>query len=111
AFFALIREVGPVRAPLFTYVNPIVAIALGTVVLAEPLTPGLLVGFPIVLAGCWFAATGGRLRARAVDAAPHVWRTIAGLKDAAAQNHLQKCRRPSFGRARDAGTRHMLRPA
>lgn len=26
AFFALIREVGPVRAPLFTYVNPVVAI-------------------------------------------------------------------------------------
>jgi drug/metabolite transporter (DMT)-like permease len=65
AFFALIREVGPVRAPLFTYVNPLVAIALGTVVLAEPVTPGLLIGFPIVLAGCWFAATGGRLRARA----------------------------------------------
>ncbi|MDQ0615671.1 drug/metabolite transporter (DMT)-like permease [Microbacterium sp. W4I4] len=67
AFFALIREVGPVRAPLFTYVNPIVAIALGTVVLAEPVTPGLLIGFPIVLAGCWFAATGGRLKARAVE--------------------------------------------
>lgn len=67
AFFALIREVGPVRAPLFTYVNPIVAIALGTVVLAEPVTPGLLIGFPIVLAGCWFAATGGRLKPRTVE--------------------------------------------
>ncbi|WP_227468094.1 DMT family transporter [Microbacterium sp. YJN-G] len=62
AFFALIREVGPVRAPLFTYVNPVVAIILGTLVLAEPITPGLLLGFPIVLAGCWLAATGGRLR-------------------------------------------------
>jgi drug/metabolite transporter (DMT)-like permease len=67
AFFALIREVGPVRAPLFTYVNPLVAIVLGAVVLAEPVTPGLLIGFPIVLAGCWFAATGGRLRPRAVE--------------------------------------------
>jgi len=67
AFFALIREVGPVRAPLFTYVNPIVAIALGAVVLAEPVTPGLLLGFPVVLAGCWFAATGGRLKPRAVE--------------------------------------------
>jgi drug/metabolite transporter (DMT)-like permease len=62
AFFALIREVGPVRAPLFTYVNPIVAILLGAIVLAEPLTPGLLIGFPLVIVGCWFAATGGRLR-------------------------------------------------
>lgn len=62
-FFALIREVGPVRAPLFTYINPIVAIALGTIFLSEPVTVGLLIGFPIVLIGCWLAATGGRLRA------------------------------------------------
>lgn len=61
AFFALIREVGPVRAPLFTYINPIVAIALGAVLLAEPITSGLLLGFPVVLLGCWLAATGGRL--------------------------------------------------
>lgn len=67
AFFALIREVGPVRAPLFTYVNPIVAVALGAAVLAEPITPGLLIGFPIVLAGCWFAATGGRFTPRAAQ--------------------------------------------
>jgi drug/metabolite transporter (DMT)-like permease len=65
AFFALIREVGPVRAPLFTYVNPVVAILLGAVVLSEPITPGLLVGFPLVIIGCWFAATGGRLRSAA----------------------------------------------
>lgn len=65
AFFALIREVGPVRAPLFTYINPVVAIVLGAIVLAEPVTPGLLIGFPVILAGCWFAATGGRLRTRA----------------------------------------------
>ena len=65
AFFALIKEVGPVRAPLFTYVNPVIAIVLGALVLAEPLTPGLLIGFPLVIAGCWFAGTGGRLRPRA----------------------------------------------
>src|SRR5690606_3759278 len=64
AFFALIREVGPVRAPLFTYVNPVVAVVLGTIVLAEPITLGLLIGFPLILIGCWFAATGGRLRTR-----------------------------------------------
>lgn len=62
AFFALISEVGPARAPLFAYVNPIVAIGLGAVVLGEHLTPGLLAGLPLVLVGCWLAATGGRLR-------------------------------------------------
>ncbi|WP_318387586.1 DMT family transporter [Microbacterium maritypicum] len=70
AFFALIREVGPVRAPLFTYVNPVVAIVLGALVLAEPLTPGLLLGFPLIIVGCWFAATGGRLRPVSPQALP-----------------------------------------
>ena len=49
AFFALIGEVGPVRTPPFTYVNPIVAILLGVIVLGESLSVGLLVGFPLVL--------------------------------------------------------------
>jgi drug/metabolite transporter (DMT)-like permease len=64
-FFALIDEVGPARAPLFTYVNPVVAIALGTLLLGEQLGLGLLLGFPLVIIGCWLAATGGRLRNRA----------------------------------------------
>lgn len=63
-FFALIDRVGPARAPLFTYVNPVVAIALGAIVLGEEVTPGLLIGFPLVLLGCWLAATGGTLRTR-----------------------------------------------
>lgn len=63
-FFALIARVGPVRAPLFTYVNPVVAIVLGTIILSEALTLGLLLGFPLVILGCWLAATGGTLRAR-----------------------------------------------
>lgn len=64
AFFALIREVGPVRAPLFTYVNPVVAIILGAIVLGESLTTGLIIGFPLVIIGCWLAATGGTFRRR-----------------------------------------------
>lgn len=64
-FFALIARVGPARAPLFTYVNPVVAIILGAIILGEEITLGLLVGFPLVIFGCWLAATGGRLRVRA----------------------------------------------
>jgi len=69
-FFALIAEVGPVRAPLFTYVNPVVAILLGVLIMGEQLTVGLLIGFPLVIVGCWLAATGGRLRARPADLPP-----------------------------------------
>ena len=50
-FFALIGEIGPVRATVITYVNPAVAAILGVVVLGEHLTAGVLLGFALVLAG------------------------------------------------------------
>jgi len=49
--FALIAEVGPARMTLVTYVNPAVAIVLGALVLNEPLTVGLAIGFPLVIVG------------------------------------------------------------
>lgn len=55
-FFRLINEVGPTKATLFTYVNPVVALTLGIVLLDEHLSVGLLAGFPVVLVGCWLAA-------------------------------------------------------
>jgi drug/metabolite transporter (DMT)-like permease len=54
-FFALIAEVGPTRATVFTYVNPAVAVTLGVVLLDEPLTTGILIGFPLVLLGSFLA--------------------------------------------------------
>ncbi len=59
-FFALIKEVGPVNAPLFTYINPIVALVAGVIILSEHLGVELLIGAPIVLLGCWLAAMGGK---------------------------------------------------
>ena len=49
--FALIAEAGPARMTLITYVNPAVAIVLGALVLNEPLTMGLAIGFPLVIIG------------------------------------------------------------
>src|SRR5579864_1627993 len=54
-FFALIAEVGPVRATVITYVNPAVAAVLGVGVLHESLTLGMLVGFGLVLGGSGLA--------------------------------------------------------
>ena len=50
-FFALIREVGPSRSTLITYVNPLVAVLLGVVLLSEPFTLGIAVGMPLILLG------------------------------------------------------------
>ena len=61
-FFALIREVGPQRALVITFVNPAVAVLLGVLLLSEPFTVGLSVGLPLVLAGCVLATRRGRPR-------------------------------------------------
>lgn len=55
-FFALIREIGPARASLITYVNLGVAAILGIVFLNEPITPGIVVGFPLVVLGSYLAS-------------------------------------------------------
>jgi drug/metabolite transporter (DMT)-like permease len=50
-FFALISEIGPVRATVITYVNPAVAAVLGVAILDEHFTVGMGVGFVLVLVG------------------------------------------------------------
>ena len=60
AFFALIAEAGAARATVITYVNPAVAIVLGALVLSEPVTLGMVIGFPLVIVG----SVLGTLRAR-----------------------------------------------
>lgn len=59
-FVKLIAEVGPTRATVITYVNPAVALALGVLLLDEPVTTGMVVGFPLILVGCAIAAGGRR---------------------------------------------------
>ena len=49
--FALVAEAGPARMTLITYVNPAVAILLGAMVLNEPITVGLAIGFPLIIIG------------------------------------------------------------
>jgi drug/metabolite transporter (DMT)-like permease len=57
-FFALIVEAGPTRATVVTYLNPVVAVLLGVVLLGEHLGAASLGGLALILAGSW-AATGG----------------------------------------------------
>ena len=50
-YFRLIAEVGAARATVITYVNPAVAVALGVIVLGEPLTVSIVGSFVLILAG------------------------------------------------------------
>lgn len=58
-WFALIARVGAARAALVTYASPVVAVALGVVLLGEQ--PGRLapVGLALILTGSWLASRAG----------------------------------------------------
>lgn len=65
--FLLIGEVGAPRAQVITYINPAVAVILGVIVLSEPITLGIAIGFPLVLIGSWLGTRTGPT----VEAEPH----------------------------------------
>jgi drug/metabolite transporter (DMT)-like permease len=54
-FFSLVAEVGAARTTVITYINPAVAVVLGVIVLSEPITLGLIIGFPLILIGSFLA--------------------------------------------------------
>ncbi len=55
-FFELLKEIGPAKASLITYVNTAVALLLGTLFLSEPITPGLVLGIPLIVFGLYLSA-------------------------------------------------------
>ncbi|WP_324718023.1 EamA family transporter [Carboxydochorda subterranea] len=66
--FYLIDRLGSVQASYVTLINPVVAVALGVLLLGEPLTWGMAAGTVAVVAGAWLVhrrpAGRGRLRLR-----------------------------------------------
>ncbi len=69
-FAELIAAVGPVRATVITYLNPAVAATLGVLILNEPFTPAMAIGFALVIAGSVLATRRPAPRPDAVRA-PH----------------------------------------
>lgn len=51
----LIGEIGPSRAVVITYVNPVIALILGVALLGEHPGPGSIGGLILILAGCWLS--------------------------------------------------------
>jgi drug/metabolite transporter (DMT)-like permease len=58
--FALVNEVGPVRATTITYLNPAVAVVAGAVFLDEQVTVWTVIGFALVVTGSYLVNRGGR---------------------------------------------------
>ena len=52
-YFLLVREIGPERAVVITYVAPAVSVAAGVLVLSEPLDIGILAAFALILCGSY----------------------------------------------------------
>jgi drug/metabolite transporter (DMT)-like permease len=58
-YTVLIREAGTGRATVITYVNPVVAVALGVALLGEQPGAGAVAGLLLILAGSWLSTGGG----------------------------------------------------
>ena len=56
----LIHEAGTSRAMVITYINPVIAVALGVALLGEQPGAGAVAGLLLILAGSWLS-TGGKL--------------------------------------------------
>lgn len=77
---ALVGEIGPVRATTVTYVNPAVALIAGAVFLGEPVTGWSVLGFALILAGCYLTAVrrpAGDLDRRASEPRPLTREAVA----------------------------------
>jgi drug/metabolite transporter (DMT)-like permease len=57
-FQFLILEVGPGRALVITYLNPVVAVILGVLILGESLGAGAVAGLLLIRAGSWLSTDG-----------------------------------------------------
>jgi drug/metabolite transporter (DMT)-like permease len=64
-FTVLIREAGTSRATVITYVNPVIALALGVTLESERPGAGAILGLGLILAGSWLGTTGGMRRSHA----------------------------------------------
>jgi drug/metabolite transporter (DMT)-like permease len=56
SYFIVMKEIGPARASVGTYVNTAVAVVLGVLILSEPLTLGIMIGLPLVMIGSFLAS-------------------------------------------------------
>ena len=65
----LIAQAGASRALVVTYVNPVIAVALGIALLGEHPGIGAIAGLPLVLAGAWLSTRSPRPRLRLAGSA------------------------------------------
>ncbi len=64
-FYELVATIGSTRSVVVTYANTALAVVLGIAFLREPLTLGIILGFPLVLVGSVIATSGAN---RSLDA-------------------------------------------
>jgi drug/metabolite transporter (DMT)-like permease len=90
----LVSDIGPGRALVITYINPVVAVALGVAVLDERPGAGAVAGLLLILAGSWLS-TDGRLPPGLVALFSR-WRGGARAQPEAAGSELEARARAAY---------------
>lgn len=68
AWYDALQALSAAQTGVFLYIEPLVAVIVAAVVLAEPITWGSLIGGLIILTGVWLVNRTGRTKAKAVSA-------------------------------------------
>ena len=114
-FFRLIVEAGPSRAAVITYVNPLVAVVLGVLVLDERLGVMSLAGLLAILGGSWLAtgsgAAAGRRPWRRTDPRRGDWPGVGWAGSSREQRVDQDPPLPPANAWRDSAARRARGPA
>jgi drug/metabolite transporter (DMT)-like permease len=61
-YYWLLNQLPATRLALTASITPVVALVIGTTIMAEPITPRVMAGAAVVLAGVYLAVGTGRLR-------------------------------------------------
>ncbi|HET9047268.1 MAG TPA: DMT family transporter, partial [Casimicrobiaceae bacterium] len=70
-FLEGVKTLGPARAAIFVNLVPVAAITLAVILLGEPLTPAIVVGAALVIAGVWIINRPSSTSATPAIARPH----------------------------------------
>ena len=71
-FFALIQEAGSGRSLVVVYSNTAIAVLLGVIFLHEPLTVGMAIGFPLIVAGSYLGTSASASGPAVTGADPYI---------------------------------------
>lgn len=83
AYVWLLKNVQAAKVSTYTYVNPIIAVFLGWLILSEPITPQIFVSVVIIVVAVILITTGNPIKIKSQDKLPSLTTAVTVSRDSA----------------------------